>query len=261
MKPSVLSIENVSVVRDGATLLSDVSLEVRAGERWALLGPNGAGKSTLLSLCGAFEHPTKGRVSVLGHELGRVDMRALRTRIGHVNPAQPLPYPMTAREVVLTGVTGTIGWVPRWRPSEEEETRALELLVRLGLGEKRGQSWPTLSQGERGRTLIARALATRPDLLLLDEPTTGLDLGAREMLLSTLDRLASEEPALATVLVTHHLEELPRTTTHVAILKAGRLVGEGPVDECLTSKAISDAFDVTVGVERRAGRWMARSRG
>ncbi|MER6145500.1 ATP-binding cassette domain-containing protein [Streptomyces sparsogenes] len=255
----VLCAEDVDVVRDGRHLLRSVSLTVREGEHWALLGANGAGKSTLLGLLGALAHPTRGTVRVLGHTLGRVDLRELRTLVGHVNPRHPLRSPLRVRDVVLTGLTNTVKPVPRRRvePARLEEAEAL--LDTLGVGARRDALWPTLSQGERGRVLIARALMPRPRLLLLDEPATGLDLAAREQLLDSLDALRRDHPRLATVLVTHHLEELPASTTHALLLRQGRVLALGAADEVVTSEPISACFGHPVRITRADGRWAART--
>jgi iron complex transport system ATP-binding protein len=255
----VLRAADVDVVRDGNVLLRSISLTVRPGEHWALLGPNGAGKSTLLDLLGAVKHPTRGLVEVLGHRLGRVDMRELRSFLGHVNPRHSLESALRVREIVLTGATNTIELVPRWSPSAEEEERARGLLAMMGMAAKADARWPHLSQGERGRALIARALMPRPRLVLLDEPATGLDLAAREQLLSGLDALRREHPALATVLVTHHLEELPASTTHALLLREGECMAYGPVDEVLTTDLVSKCFDHPVRLTRVDGRWSARA--
>ncbi|MER6501482.1 ATP-binding cassette domain-containing protein [Streptomyces sp. NPDC001455] len=251
--------EAVSLVRDGNVLLDSVSVTVRSGEHWALLGANGAGKSTLLGLLGAVNHPTRGTVEVLGRTLGRVDLRELRSMLGHVDPRHPLRSPLSVREVVLTGLTNSIEPVPRWSPTREQRNRAETLLATLGMGGKTESRWPALSQGERGRTLIARALMPEPRLLLLDEPATGLDLAAREQLLDSLDALREEHPELATVLVTHHLEELPASTTHAMLLRGGRCVASGDADEVLTTDLVSDCFGHPVRISRTDGRWTARA--
>ncbi|MFB6991256.1 ABC transporter ATP-binding protein [Streptomyces sp. NPDC056178] len=255
----VIRADGVSLVRDGTVLLDSVSLVVRSGQHWALLGANGAGKSTLLGLLGAVNHPTRGSVEVLGRTLGRVDLRELRSLLGHVNPRHPLRSPLSVHEVVLTGLTNSVEPVPRWSASTEQRARAERLLKMLGMGGKTGSRWPALSQGERGRTLIARALMPRPRLLLLDEPATGLDLAAREQLLDSLDTLREEHPELATVLVTHHLEELPASTTHAMLLRGGRCVASGPADEVLTTDQVSDCFGHPVRISRTDGRWAARA--
>ncbi|MFE7708044.1 ABC transporter ATP-binding protein [Streptomyces sp. NPDC057486] len=255
----VIRARDVRLVRDGDVLLDSVSLTVRSGEHWALLGANGAGKSTLLGLLGAVTHPTDGSVEILGRTIGRVDLRELRTLLGHVNPRHPLRSPLSVREVVLTGLTNSVEPVPRWSASDEQAAQADRLLKMLGMEAKTGSRWPSLSQGERGRTLIARALMPQPRLLLLDEPATGLDLAAREQLLDALDALREEHPELATVLVTHHLEELPASTTHAMLLRAGRSVASGPADEVLTTGRVSDCFGHPVRIARTDGRWTARA--
>ena len=254
-----MAAESVDLVRDGRALLDQVSMVVRPGEHWALLGPNGAGKTTLLSLLAAERHPTRGTVDILGSRLGRVDVRELRALIGHVNPRHDLRSGLRALDVVLTGATGTIETALRWSPAPEQTDRAAALLDVLGAGGIAEASWTTLSQGERGRVLIARALMPRPALLLMDEPATGLDVAARERLLEAVDRLRAAHPELATVLVTHHLEELPASTTHALLLRGGQVVAAGPADEVVRSKPISACFDHPIGIERHAGRWSARA--
>ncbi|MGI5218228.1 ABC transporter ATP-binding protein [Nocardia sp. CA-290969] len=254
-----MELTDVTLRRDGNQILDGISLTVRAGEHWALLGPNGAGKSTLLGFCGALTHPTAGTVRVLGEQLGRVELQKLRRSIGHVDPRHPLRSPLTVREVVLTGLTGTVDLPMRWSPPAVDIDRATAALEAVGMAAKVERRWPTLSQGERGRALIARALITAPRLLLLDEPTTGLDVAAREQLLHTIDSLDSTHPGLASVLVTHHLEELPTSTSHALLIAGGRTVAAGPAGETITTATISAAFDHPVLVDRRHGRWSARS--
>jgi len=236
-----------------------VSLTVRPGEHWALLGPNGAGKTTLLKMAGAYEHPTRGAVEVLGRRLGRVDMRELRTAIGHVDPRHAVPYPLRVHEVVLTGLTNTADLRQRWTPTAAQIAEADRLIELLGVSHRRDARWPTLSQGERGRALIARALMPDPRLLLLDEPATGLDVAGREQLIDRIDRLQAARPELASVLVTHHLEELPPGTTHALLLREGRCIATGPVDEVLTSENITACFDHPIRLSRTEGRWQVRS--
>lgn len=255
----VLELDAVSFVRQGRTILDDVNLTIEPGQRWTLLGANGAGKSTILSMCGATAFPTTGTVDVLGRRLGRVDLRELRSHIGHVDPRHQVRRPLTVTEVVLTGATNTADFVPRWKPSPETVTRLYELIDLMGLGDLKDSAWPQLSQGERGRTLIARALVAQPELLLLDEPTTGLDVSARELLLQTVDDLHSNEPDLATVLVTHHLEELPASTTHAMLIKDGKVLASGDADSTITTELITECFDFPLRIERRDGRWSARA--
>ncbi len=256
----VLRLDAVTFRRNGTEILHGVDLRVAAGEHWALLGPNGAGKSTILGFCGAQTHPTTGTVDVLGKRLGRVDMQELRRHIGHVNPRHPIRSDLTALDVVLTGFTGTVERMMRWAPSADEHARAVGLVELVGLAGKGDARWPTMSQGERGRSLIARALAASPALLLLDEPTTGLDVAAREQLLETVDDLSRTEPEVASVLVTHHLEELPESTTHAMVIADGRALAAGPVGDVLTSETISEAFRHPIDVAYDDGRWSARTR-
>ncbi|MBT2675049.1 ATP-binding cassette domain-containing protein, partial [Streptomyces sp. ISL-14] len=255
----VLRVEDVDVVRDGNPILREVSLTVQAGEHWALLGANGAGKSTLLSLLGALAHPTRGTVEVLGHRLGRVDMRQLRSYVGHVNPRHDLRSPLKVQDVVLTGLTNTLERVPRWNPTPEQVATAERLIGLLGLSDRHEARWPTLSQGERGRALIARALMPSPRLLLLDEPATGLDVAGREQLIERIDTLQHTYTDLASVLVTHHLEELPPETTHVMLLRDGRCLASGPAAEVLTSDQVSKCFDHPIRLTRVDGRWSVRA--
>lgn len=255
----VLRLEGVDFVRASRAILTDIDLTVHAGEHWAFIGPNGAGKSTILSLCGAVNHPTRGNVYVLGRKLGRVDMRELRQSIGHVNPRHALNAPLTALEVVLTGATGTTELMMRWEPDAGVVARAREFMQMLGLEELAHAQWETMSQGERGRTLIARALLGNPALLLLDEPSTGLDVAAREQFLATVDDLHRAQPLLATVLVTHHLEELPETTTHAMLVSDGRVHASGPARDVLTTELVSECFCHPIEIEHRAGRWHARA--
>jgi len=256
----VLDVADVRVARAGRDLLAGVSLRVRAAEHWALIGPNGAGKTTLLTLCGALGHPTSGTVDVLGRRLGRVDLSELRRRIGHVDPRHRMLRDNTVLEVVLTGLTGSSDPVARWSPTPAEEARARSLTASVGLGARSTARWSVLSQGERGRALIARALLASPALLLLDEPATGLDVAAREHLLDTLDEVRASHPDVASVTVTHHLEDLPASTSHAVLLRDGRVFAQGPADDVLTSELVSAAFDHPLVIERVAGRWSARTR-
>ncbi|WP_298227009.1 ATP-binding cassette domain-containing protein [Gryllotalpicola sp.] len=259
MPDVVLRLSGVDVIRDERPILAGVDLEVRQGEHWALIGANGAGKSTMLALLAAQQFPSAGTVTVLGMTLGRVELRGLRSRIGHVDPRHRLMNPLTVREVVWTGGTGGAELPMRWSPSDAERERADWLIGVVGLRRLADKPWPTLSQGERGRTLVARALQSDPEILLLDEPTTGLDIPAREGLLDILDQLRAEHPALASVLVTHHLEDLPASTSHAALLREGAITASGAVDRVLTSANLSAALDYPLIVARVGGRWSVRS--
>jgi iron complex transport system ATP-binding protein len=256
----VLEMSDVTFRRDGKHIIDGISLTVQPGEHWALLGPNGAGKSTLLGFCAAVTFPTTGTVRVLGGQMGRTDLAVLRRSIGHVNPRHRLQYPLTVRDVVLTGITATIDTAARWTPSAEQVARADELIDTVGLSARTEAVWPTLSHGERGRTLIARALIADPQLLLLDEPTTGLDVAAREQLLETLDTLDDSHPHMASILVTHHLEELPTSTTHALLIAHGRTVASGPARDTVTTDHVTTAFAHPVDVGFHDGRWTARAK-
>jgi iron complex transport system ATP-binding protein len=256
--PAIL-LEGVSYVRRGAALLDEVCWRVERGEQWALLGPNGAGKSTLLSLAGAVEHPTRGSVEVLGERLGRTDVRRLRERIGAVDSKldRKLLPDYDAETVVLTGATGTR--IPLWdRYDDATRARAEELLALLGCADLAERPLGICSQGERQRVLIARALMSEPELLLLDEPAAALDLPAREALITAITA-ASGRDGLTTVIATHHLEELPVSTTHALLLRHGRVVAAGTVEEALTDETLSRCFDLTIEVGRRGGRWWAHA--
>ncbi|GAA2382916.1 MULTISPECIES: ABC transporter ATP-binding protein [Gordonia] len=255
----VLRLDAVTFRRNGRQILHGIDFTVHAGEHWALLGPNGAGKTTIVGFCAAQTHPTTGTVDVLGKRLGRVDTAELRRHIGHVNPRHRLQTGLTVTEVVLTGVTGTIDLPMRWVPSAQDRARAAALIDDVGMSARADSDWLTLSQGERGRALIARALISDPELLLLDEPTTGLDVAAREQLLETVDALAVSEPEVASVLVTHHLEELPETTSHALVIRDGAVVASGTAAQTVTSEVISRAFDHRIAVDHAQGRWSARA--
>ncbi|MCZ0731109.1 ABC transporter ATP-binding protein [Mycolicibacterium iranicum] len=257
---AVLELADVTFRRNGKQIIDGISLTVNEGEHWALLGPNGAGKSTLLGFCAANMFPTSGTVRILGQQMGRVDLSVLRRSIGHVNPRHQLQYSLTVREVVMTGITATIDTPMRWSASTEEDERADAMIAAVGLSHKADDVWPTLSQGERGRTLIARALISEPRLLLLDEPSTGLDVAAREQLLETIDSLDQTHPEVASILVTHHLEELPITTTHALLISEGRTVASGPARAMITTETVSEAFVHPVVVAYDEGRWTARAK-
>jgi iron complex transport system ATP-binding protein len=258
-RETVLQVETADVwVSDGTPILQQIDWTVRAGDHWALIGPNGAGKSTLLALAGATKYPSRGRVTILGETMGQTDVWALKERIGVVNPLLPQYDWFTVEDIVLTGASGTIQ--PQWnRYGKPEYARAHELLELLGCEELREREIASCSQGERQRVRIARALMSNPELLLLDEPATGLDLPSREALVVALSELALAQPNLATVIVSHHVEELPPTTTHALLMQAGQMIASGPVEESLTSAHISNCFGFDIRVHREEGRWAARA--
>jgi iron complex transport system ATP-binding protein len=258
----VVRLEHVSVVRNSISLLDDISWSVGQGERWALLGPNGSGKTTLLRVVGSSLWPTRGVVEILGERLGHVDMRQLRRRIAVVSASvsRSLRPEIPALDVVLTGRYAALEtWWNEY--SDEDRTEAHLFLQEAGFGDPDFAERPfgLLSEGERQQVLLARALMGRPGLLLMDEPAAGLDLGARERLLTRLALLAADPATPPMVLVTHHLEEIPDGVTHAALIRKACLVGAGPIQDVLTSEAVSEAFGVAVTVERRDGRWTARS--
>ncbi len=257
----VLDLRGVGVVRDGATLVDGVDWQVEADERWVILGPNGAGKTTLLRVASTRLFPTRGVVHVLGERLGAVDVFELRPRIGLSSVAlgERIPGRERVRDVVLTASYGMVG---RWREryDSHDEARADDVLKQVGCDHLRDRTYGTLSEGERKRAQIARALMTDPELLLLDEPAAGLDLGGREDLVGRLAAIAADPTAPTTVLVTHHVEEIPAGFTHALLLRGGRVVAGGPIDEVLDEESLSATFGLPLALERREGRYSARAR-
>ncbi len=255
----VIAVDGASVVRSGTYLLRDVGWRVRADERWVLLGPNGAGKTTLLNLAAARTHPTGGAVDVLGERLGRVDVNELRTRIGLATAglADRIPSDETVHDAALTAAWGVVG---RFREQYDaiDEIQARALLDQMGVATLADRRFGTLSEGERKRVLIARALMTDPELLLLDEPAAGLDLGGREDLVSRLGELAQDPDAPVLVLVTHHVEEIPPGFTHALLLREGTVVAQGPLAETVTGENLSKTFDLPLSVTYSGGRFTAR---
>lgn len=256
----VVSLEGVVVRVDGRRVLGPIDLRVRAGERWVMLGPNGSGKTTLLTVAGARRQPSEGNAQVLGVTFGRGDLRSLHPRIGHCGHTltEMMPPNLTVLDVVLTGRRSTL--VTWFDPIDaQDRERARSRLADAGVVELSRQAFARCSQGERQRVLLARALYGGRELLILDEPSAGLDLPARERLIAALEAAASASGSPVTLLATHHLEEVPPSTTHAALLRSGRLLASGPVDRILTPERLSECFDVEVEVGRRNGRWWAVS--
>ena len=255
----VVEIRGVDVVRGDAHLLRGVDWTVRADQRWVLLGPNGAGKTTLLQLAAAQLHPTRGEVRILGETMGAVDVFELRPRIGLTSAAlaQRIANAERVGDVVVSAGYAVVG---RWRERYDvhDLTRAAMLMQQWGVAPMAHRPFGTLSEGERKRTQIARALMTDPELLLLDEPGAGLDLGGREDLVARLSGLASDHYAPAQVLVTHHVEEIPPGYSHALLLREGRVVAAGPTPEVLTAPLLSEAFGLPLEVQREDGRYSAR---
>jgi iron complex transport system ATP-binding protein len=247
------------VRRGESTLLDRVDWAVEEGQRWVVLGPNGAGKTTLLQVASTQLHPTSGRAWILGDRLGRVDVFELRPRIGLASAAlaERLPAEETVIDVVRTAAYAVVG---RWREhyDSSDDARAHALLVALGADLLARRRYGTLSEGERKRVQIARALMVDPELLLLDEPAAGLDLAGREELVARLAGLAADPYAPALVLVTHHVEEIPPGFTHALLLRAGRVVAAGPIDVVITAETLSATFGLPLEVHRRRGRFAAR---
>ena len=257
---TVLDFSRVGLRRGEKTILEDVTWRVADGERWVILGPNGAGKSTVLQIASARLHPTSGSVSVLGEQLGRVDVFELRPRIGLSSSmlVDRIPGSETVLDVVLTATYGVTG---RWRESYEEQdvARAHDLLAAFGVDHLDARFFGSLSEGERKRVQIARSLMSDPELLLLDEPAAGLDLGGREELVGALGELASDRRSPVLVLVTHHVEEVPPGFTHALLMRAGSIEVAGPLEEALTPQHLSRTFGLDLTVERHRNRWSARA--
>lgn len=256
---TVLELDGVTIIRGTSTLLDEIVWTVRAGERWVVLGPNGAGKTTMLQVASARMHPTRGIATILDEELGAVDVFELRPRIGLASAAlaERIPGHESVLDVVVTAAYAVTG---RWQESYDsaDESRARALLDTLGVGDFTTRHYGTLSEGERKRVQIARALMTDPELLLLDEPAAGLDVGGREALVERLSALALDPESPAMVLVTHHVEEIPAGFSHVLMLKDGGVQAEGPLAETLTGENLSATFEVPLVVEQHGDRWFAR---
>jgi iron complex transport system ATP-binding protein len=257
---SVLELTDVSVVRDGARILSDVTWSVDSDERWAVLGPNGAGKTTLLQVASASIHPTSGLARVLDDALGSTDLFELRPRIGFASTAlaKRVPAKETVLDVVLTAAYSVTG---RWNERYEEidERRAKRVLGEWKLADFEERRFGDLSDGEQKRVQIARAVMTDPELLLLDEPAASLDLGAREELLQLLGGYARASQAPAIVMVTHHVEEIPVGFTHGLLLSKGRVTASGPINEVLTAANLSLTFGLELELDAADGRFSARA--
>jgi iron complex transport system ATP-binding protein len=260
MSNTVLSLENVTVVRDGNTILDDVNWQVTSDQRWVVLGPNGAGKTTLLQLAAAAAHPSSGAVTVLDERLGTTELSELTPRIGYASSAlaKRIPQRETVLDVVLTAAYAVTG---RWNEDYEEVDirRAKRVLAEWKVAHLSDRPFGSLSDGEQKRVQIARAVMTDPEMLLLDEPAASLDLGAREELVALLGGYASDDRSPAMVMVTHHVEEIPTGFTHALLLSHGTFVAQGALDEVLTNERLSEAFDLPIEVTSNDGRFTARA--
>jgi iron complex transport system ATP-binding protein len=256
----VLELHDVSVRRGERTILGPITFAIKPTERWVVLGPNGAGKSTLLQILATRIFPSQGSVHLLDKEIGRVDLSELRTRIGICGAliSEDIPSSEKVRDVVLTAAYAVLG---RWNEAYDlwDESRAVALLTTFGVRDLADRTYGTLSEGERKRVQISRALMADPELLLLDEPAAGLDLGGREDLLRRFSIFASDPTAPASILVTHHIEEIPAGTTHALLIKDGKIAVSGPIGDVITSEHISAIFEIPISVIREGERFFARA--
>lgn len=256
---TVFRLESVSVLRSGKLLLEDINWTVREGQHWVVIGPNGAGKTTLMKLLSTQAHPTTGTVEILGETLGKVDVFELRPRIGLTSTtvAEMVPPAESVKNVILSAAHAVTG---RWREDYDEmdNARARAMLEELGIAHLSRRTFGTLSEGEKKRVLIARALMTDPEVLLLDEPAAGLDLGAREDLVAALEAITSDEFGPAVVMVSHHVEDIASGFTHVLLLGKAKVVASGPIEQTLTSDNLSAAFGQRLEVNHENGRFSAR---
>jgi iron complex transport system ATP-binding protein len=258
---AILELSNISVRRGERIILGPVDWQVLDGQRWVILGPNGAGKTTLLQICSSLIHPTTGTIKILGEQLGKVDVFELRTRIGLSSSAlvEQMPPDELVMDVVLTAAYAMLG---RWQERYDlwDESRAMALLTALGVRELGDRLFGSLSEGEKKRVQIARSLMADPELLLLDEPASSLDLGGREDLLKRIETFAKDPLAPATVIVTHHIEEIPAGTTHALLLRSGSVLAKGEVNSVITDQNLSEAYGLAISVQSENGRFFARAR-
>nr|WP_255806816.1 ABC transporter ATP-binding protein [Corynebacterium kalidii] len=255
----VLDLRDVAMVRDGRHVLHPVTWQVEVDERWILIGPNGAGKTSLLTIAGARQYPSSGTARIVGETLGKTDVRELRTAVGMSSAAVAYQVPGEEKVIDLV-ISAGYDVMGRWREKYDrgDEERAMEILEQMGAVHLGDQRWATLSEGERKRVLIARALMTDPELLLLDEPGAGLDLGGREDLVLMLGELAADPDAPAMVMVTHHVEEIPPGFTHAMILDEGHVVAQGLLEDVMTSENLTRAYHQPISLTVDEGRYFAR---
>ena len=252
----VLAFRGVGFRREGRAILADIDWTVRSGERWVVLGANGAGKTTMLRMAATYESPSEGTIDVLGHRIGTFDVRDLRTRMGFISQAlvRQLPRRTKVLDLVAMGAEAKfIRMAEVW--SDEMITQARAMIAAVGCSHREQDVMETLSAGEQQRVMIARGLMARPDLLLLDEPSAGLDVGGRELLVATLTNAAQADAVGAIVFVTHHMEEIPAGFTHALLLKDGRIFANGPLEEVVETQTLSACFSTPLIVERVRDRF------
>ena len=259
---SALELESIVFEREGRRILDDITLRVHRDRRWLVLGANGSGKTSLLRIAAMYEHPSAGTVRVLGEALGRTDVRRLRQRVGYASAALAGQFrpALTAIDVVMTARYAALEpWWHRYSDADRDQARAC--LERMDVGQFAERSLGTLSSGEQQRVLLARTLMNNPEVVLLDEPSARLDLGGREQLVAALGDLAAQPNGPPFVLVTHHVDEVPEGMTDVLLLRDGRAVAQGPIDDALTAATLSDCFEMDLALERRPdGRLSAWAR-
>jgi iron complex transport system ATP-binding protein len=255
----LIDFARITLRRGGKTLVGPVTWAVELDERWVVIGPNGAGKTSLLRIAAAMEHPSSGTAYVLGERLGKTDMSELRSRVGLSSSAlsQRVPEGELVKDLVVSAGYAVLG---RWREryDDVDYEQAIDMLESVGAEHLSDRTYETLSEGERKRVLIARSLMTDPELLLLDEPAAGLDLGGREELVARLADLAADPDSPATVLVTHHVEEIPPGFSHCLILSEGKVVDSGLLTDVLTADNLSKAFGQSIALDIIDGRYFAR---
>lgn len=257
MTSPLVELRDVTVLRNSRAIVDQINFSVHEGEHWIILGPNGAGKSTAMSIVAGNTLPSRGHAVILGHLRGTIEIDRLKNEMSYVSSHHGLEWPMTAHDIMLTAFTNTLELPMRWEPTPEQVHQAHHQLRLAGLDHVATTTWRALSQGELARVFIARATLKNPRLLLLDEPAAGLDVAAREQLLRTIDVLVRQNPALTSIMVTHHLEEIPATATHALVMTHGRVAHAGPLSQILTSETLSAAFGMELSVEQHAGRWRA----
>jgi iron complex transport system ATP-binding protein len=259
VRAPILDLHEIEFHREGRAILERVSLKVEADQRWVILGANGSGKTTLMRIASLYQHPSSGSVAVLGETLGHTDVRQLRARIGYVSAAlaAQLRPDLIARDVVMTARHGALE--PWWHSYESSDRdQAQECLKQMEVGHLAERSIGTLSSGEQQRVLLARTLMNSPAVILLDEPSARLDLGGREQLVAALNDLAARPQTPPFVLVTHHVDEIPEGVTHAMLLRNGRTLVSGPIDDSLTAATLSECFGLELRLERRPnGRFSA----